>query len=274
LRGFGGSLAKLRGVPDVIMLCYHAVSARWHSPLAVRPEQLERQLDFVVRRGYRGTTFERAVTSPPAPRTVAVTFDDGFRSVLTEALPILESLGLPATVFVPTDFVGGDDPMSWPGIDHWVGGPHERELIGMSWDELGSLHEAGWEIGSHTCSHPQLSRLDDRALRHELEDSRKACEEKLGNCRTLALPYGDGDRRVIRAAQEAGYLAVAGLPGLRKRRPGWPRVGVYPADDLRRFRVKVARPVRRAREGGLTRPLEFALRFSRRRSRRVPALIA
>ena len=253
------------------MLCYHAVSERWRSPLAVSPDQLARQLRFVLDRGYRGTTFEQAVTSPPAPRTVAVTFDDGYRSVLTEALPILDLLGLPATVFVATDFVGRDAPMSWPGIDQWVGGPHEEELVGLSWDDLASLQNAGWEIGSHTCSHPQLSRLDDRGLRHELEESRRTCEERLGRCRTLALPYGDGDERVIRAAEEAGYLAVAGLPGLRKRRPGWPRVGVYPADELRRFRIKVARPVRRARERGLTRPLEFALHFSRRRPMRVPA---
>jgi peptidoglycan/xylan/chitin deacetylase (PgdA/CDA1 family) len=233
-------------VPDVLVLCYHAVSDHWPSPLAVTPDQLERQLRLLVRRGYRGSTFERAVTAPPAGRALAVTFDDGYRSVLTHARPVLERLGLPGTVFVPTDLIGGQDPLSWPGIDHWIGGPHEDELIGMSWDELGSLYEAGWEIGSHTCSHPRLSRLDDVELQRELRDSRRVCEDRLGACRTLALPYGDGDARVLPAATDAGYSAVAGLPSRRASSPGWPRVGVYAADRPVRFRLKVSKPVRAA----------------------------
>ena len=235
-------------MPDVLVLCYHAVSEHWQSPLAVRPEQLERQLTLLVRRGYRGTTFERAVTSPPARRTLAVTFDDGYRSVLTHALLVLERLGLVGTVFVPTAHVESAAPMRWPGIEQWLGGPHEDELRGMTWSELACLRDAGWEVGSHTRSHPRLSGLDDQALREELCSSRAACVEHLGTCTSLALPYGDGDGRVLPAAHEAGYRAVAGLPGEARPTPlGWPRVGVYPEDGMLRFRVKVARPVRRLR---------------------------
>ncbi|HET6547425.1 MAG TPA: polysaccharide deacetylase family protein [Solirubrobacter sp.] len=233
---------------DVLVLCYHAVSDRWESPLAVTRAQLARQLAFLVRRGYRGATFEQAATASPAARTLAVTFDDGYRSVLTHARPILDRLGLPGTVFAPTDFVGRDEPMSWPGIDHWVGGPHADELVPMTWEQLIALRDGGWEIGSHTCSHPRLSRLDDAAVKHELLDSRRTCEARLGACRTLALPYGDGNARVLAIAEEVGYRAVAGLPGADAAEPaGWPRVGVYPVDNLARFTVKVARPVRRLR---------------------------
>jgi peptidoglycan/xylan/chitin deacetylase (PgdA/CDA1 family) len=252
-------------VADVLVLCYHAVSDGWPSPLAIAPDRLEHHLGMLVRRGYRGATFERAVTAPPSSRTLAVTFDDGYLSVLTRARPILDRLGLPATVFVPTDFVGVDGPMQWPGIGHWVGGAHEEELRGMSWEQLGSLRDAGWEIGSHTCSHPRLSSLGDRELAHELRESRRVCEDRLGGCRTLALPYGDGDARVLAAAREAGYDAVAGLPGSGTPSAGWHRVGVYPADGPWRFAVKVARPVRRLRRSGLARPLEAAARLAPRR---------
>jgi peptidoglycan/xylan/chitin deacetylase (PgdA/CDA1 family) len=252
-------------VADVLVLCYHAVSDGWPSPLAVAPDRLERQLAMLVRRGYRGATFERAVTAPPASRTLAVTFDDGYLSVLTHARPILDRLGLPATVFVPTDFVGTEAPMQWPGIDHWVGDVHEDELRGMTWEQLGSLRDAGWEIGSHTCSHPRLSRLGDAALADELRESRRACADRLGDCRTLALPYGDGDARVLTAASEAGYVAVAGLPGRGTPSAGWRRVGVYPADGQGRFALKVAPPVRRLRRSGLARPLEAAARIRPRR---------
>jgi peptidoglycan/xylan/chitin deacetylase (PgdA/CDA1 family) len=238
----------LAAVPDVLVLCYHAVSDRWPSALAVTIEQLEDQLGHLVRRGYRGATFEHAATSRVAERTLAVTFDDGYRSVLTHALPVLDRLGLPGTVFVPTDFIGRGAAMSWPGIDDWVGSEYEDELVPMSWEELVSLRDLGWEIGSHTCSHPRLSKLDDEALARELRHSREKCEERLGACRTLALPYGDGDARVPSAAKEAGYTAVAGLPARSITAWGWPRVGIYPADRSWRFRLKVAKPVRRVLE--------------------------
>ena len=92
---------------------------------------------------------------------LAVTFDDAYRSVIELAFPILSRLGLVGTVFVPTRFAGGEEPMSWPGIDQWVGGPHERELVPMSWEELGRLAEAGWEIGSPHVSHPRLTQVAD-----------------------------------------------------------------------------------------------------------------
>ncbi len=246
---------------DVLVLCYHAVSDRWGAPLAVSPAQLAEQLEWLVHRGYRGATFAEAATTPRSARTLAVTFDDGYRSVLAQALPVLDRLGLPGTVFVPTDFVGRDGPMCWPGIDDWVGGPHEHELVPLTWPELARLRDAGWEIGSHTCSHPRLSRLDDEAVRRELVASRAVCEARVGACPTLALPYGDGDARVLALAREAGYRAVAGLPGAGPSPPvGWPRVGIYPPDRLRRFRIKVARPVRRVRATGLARRLETRAR--------------
>jgi peptidoglycan/xylan/chitin deacetylase (PgdA/CDA1 family) len=232
---------------DVLVLCYHAVSAHWKADLSISPQRLERQLRYLVRAGYQGTTFRRAVTNPPAPRTLAVTFDDAFRSVLTRALPILSSLSLPASVFVPTAHAGTGMPMSWPGIDGWLGGPHEHELVGMSWDELGSLADAGWEIGSHTRSHPHLTQLDDAALARELRGSRDDCEARAGvPCTTLAYPYGDVDARVVRAARDAGYVAAGALS--RRLVPGqslqWPRVGIYHEDGDARFRLKASRTVR------------------------------
>jgi peptidoglycan/xylan/chitin deacetylase (PgdA/CDA1 family) len=156
-------------------------------------------------------------------------------------------------VFVATDFAGAD-PMAWPGIDRWLGGPYERELAGMSWDELGELAEAGWEIGSHTRSHPHLTQLDDAALVAELRESREACQERLGRlCRSLAYPYGDVDDRVVKAAREAGYEAAGTLPKrfIRPRPLEWPRVGVYHGDDARRFRLKVSPAVRLLRRSPL-----------------------
>jgi peptidoglycan/xylan/chitin deacetylase (PgdA/CDA1 family) len=235
---------------DVLVLCYHAVSESWPAPLAVTPRRLESQLSFLVERGYKGATFYEAVGSPPAPKTVAVTFDDAYRSVLQLADPILGRLGLPGTIFVPTAFATTTGPMTWAGIDRWLGGPHEHELFPLSWDELDDLAGRGWEVGSHTRTHPRLTELPDQELMRELRSSREECETRLGRpCRSIAYPYGSVDERVASAAREAGYLAGAALPDrfdgesplLR------PRVGVFRIDGLRRFRLKVSPAIRAIR---------------------------
>jgi peptidoglycan/xylan/chitin deacetylase (PgdA/CDA1 family) len=229
-------------VNDVLVLCYHAVSERWDADLAVHPDALAAQLEALVRRGYRGATFTEAITNPARGRILAVTFDDAFRSVLERAEPILGRLGLPATVFVPTAFADSGLPLRWPGIDHWMGSVHEGELRPLSWDELAGLAASGWEVGSHTHSHPRLTALDDRALAQELTGSRQSCEQRLGRpCASIAYPYGDVDDRVARAAQVAGYIAGGALPAGRfvGGELQWPRVGIYHSDTQRRFELKV-----------------------------------
>jgi len=262
-------------VSDVLVLCYHAVSPTWEAPLSVTPERFQHQLETLLRRGYRGATFRDAVTRPPHRRTVAITFDDAYRSVLALAFPILDRLGLPATVFVPTSFAGASAPMAWPGIDHWSGGDHERELLPLGWPELRGLSERGWEIGSHTVSHPRLTQLDDRDLAAELGESKQACEEALGApCGSIAYPYGDVDERVVRAARAAGYSHGAALPPvLHAPRPlEWPRTGIYHTDAAWRFRLKgslAVRFVRLARARARSRDARrapYRRRSSRRRS--------
>jgi len=234
---------------DVLVLCYHAFSPNWPAELSVRPEALERQLEGLVRRGYRGATFTEAITQPAAPRTLAVTFDDAFLSVARVAEPILSRLALPGTVFVPTAFPDSGRRLAWPGVDHWLEGAHAGELEPLSWAQLRELGDRGWEVGSHTRSHPRLTALGDAELADELAGSRRECEQRMGRpCPSLAYPYGDVDPRVVEAARAAGYATGAALPPRAHRvRPlEWPRVGVYHADGHRRFALKASPVVRRA----------------------------
>jgi peptidoglycan/xylan/chitin deacetylase (PgdA/CDA1 family) len=234
-------------IGDLLVLCYHAVSDRWPADLSITPANLEAQLGLLAARGYRGVTFSEAVLRPPDGKAVAVTFDDAYRSVLELGEPILTRLGWPATVFVPTDFAGTERPMSWPGIDQWAGGEFDRELVPMSWEELGRLAGGGWEIGSHTCSHPRLTTLEDARLDEELRGSMRECQDRLGRpCDSIAYPYGDHDRRVAEAAGRAGYRAAGTLPTRMNAEDPlrWPRVGIYHGDDLRRFKTKVSPIVR------------------------------
>lgn len=234
---------------DVLVLCYHSVSPDFPERTNVTPAAFADQVRSLAARGYRGVTFREAVLAAPAGRVLAVTFDDAYASVLEHALPVLAELGMPGSVYPVTDLVGDGAPMSWPGIDGWIGGPHEHELRGVGWDGLRTLAAAGWEVGSHTRGHPWLPRCDDARLRDELTRSRAEIEERLGaTCDTLAYPYGGVDARVIAAAREAGYVAAGAIASLRSGDPlDHPRVGIYAADGGGRFVLKTRATVRRAR---------------------------
>ena len=238
---------------DLLVLCYHGVSHDWESPLSVTPKRLEQHLGALCGRGYRGATFSDAVTRPVTGRTLVVTFDDAYRSVRELALPILQRLGLPGSIYAPTSFIGTGRPMSWPGIEQWLGGPHEHELEPVDWSELADLQGVGWEVGAHTVSHARLTELDDIELARELAESKAGCEDHLGvPCRSIAYPYGAVDDRVERAAAAAGYRCAAALPRrLHAPRPlEWPRIGMYEGDRPWRFRLKTSPSGRRIRASG------------------------
>jgi len=239
-------------VPAPLIVCYHAVSATWGSPLAVSEEVLAAQLGALRRRGYEGLTFaeaerRRAVGTLPA-RAAVVTFDDGYAST-AKARPILDRLGWPATVFAVTSFTASGDALAWSGTEHWRSTPHAHELTPLGWDGLAELAAAGWEVGSHTVSHPRLPELGDDALARELTASREAIAERLGRCETIAYPYGAVDRRVAAAAAAAGYLAACTLPSaLTIDEPHLrPRVGLYSRDTGARLWLKVSPAGLRAR---------------------------
>jgi peptidoglycan/xylan/chitin deacetylase (PgdA/CDA1 family) len=240
-----------RAMPDVLVLCYHAVDDAWTARFSVTPATLKHHVQFLLRRGYRLTTFSEAITAPVAPRTAAITFDDGFRSVIERAFTLLSDLGAVATVFVPTAFIDSARPPRWEGgLAEWIGTEHESKLLPLSQSELVNLAEEGWEIGSHTCTHPHLTRLGSAELARELTESRQRCSELVGRpCMSLAYPYGDVDERVRAAAEAAGYRHACTLPRrFHDAAPlAWPRVGIWHGEGQGTFALKISPTFRRLR---------------------------
>jgi peptidoglycan/xylan/chitin deacetylase (PgdA/CDA1 family) len=234
-------------VPDVVVLAYHGVSWSWPAITAIRPDDLAAQLHHLDRRGYTGVGFTDAVTGPSRGKRVAVTFDDAHLSVYEQAWPVLAALGWPGTVFVPTDYPGAGRPLDWSGNEQWLGGAYEDELACMSWDQLRELAGAGWEIGSHTCSHPHLTSLGIDDIERELAGSLTALRREMGGCEAVAYPYGDVDDRVAACAKAVGYRTGAGAPrGFeRPRDMQWPRVVVDRTHAGARFRLRADPRIRR-----------------------------
>ncbi len=257
-----------RFVNRPVVLGYHAISAAWDSQLAVSPDLLRKHVAALGARGYVGMTFSdserlRAEGSLP-PRSVVITFDDGYASTL-QAAPILAEHGFPGTVFVVTSFVEAGGPLAWAGIEQWLQPATRDELTPLTWSELESLVAAGWEVGSHTDTHPLLTKASDAVLEAELLRSRAAIVRRLGTCTSLAYPYGLADDRVATAARVAGYdaacmLTFAHFVDEPLRRP---RVGIGPSHTSARLTAELSRLGQFARRSGAAR---LARKLHRRRS--------
>lgn len=227
--------------PRALVLAYHGVGdvddeidpAR----LVVAGDDLASQLGLLLRLRYRFATAEELLApNRPQRRTAVLTFDDGWSSWLTDVVPLLRRLGVRATFYVC--------PGLW-GRQH----PDVRGGVGRLLDEAGvrALLSAGMELGSHTMTHPNLTRLDDGALGRELAESKAAVEALTARpCRTLAYPYGAHDDRVTLAAEAAGYeLAFIWRPGAWERF-AVPRLQAPPRHGSGRLLLKLLGVRRRA----------------------------
>jgi peptidoglycan/xylan/chitin deacetylase (PgdA/CDA1 family) len=142
---------------------------------------------------------------------VVLTFDDGFRNVYEHALPVLQSYGFPATVFLVTDYC--EKTNSWPGQTVRI----EGESL-LRWSEIQEMSRAGISFGSHTRTHPDLRKLSIEEAEEELASSKKAIADATGlPVDTLAYPYGAYDAAVRNLARQHFRLACSTRLGFVKR---------------------------------------------------------
>lgn len=185
------------------ILCYHMIADREKSAraqrLAVSPEHFERQVRYLARRGWRFVTVSQLLDSAPEPKTVALTFDDGYRDNLTAAAPILEHYGACATVYV---IANRTEPLSGGGYAD--GSPFAPLLTDAELKALAATNV--FEIGSHTVSHLDLTSSDEAIAIEELIKSRESLQRIIGApVRGFAYPYGAFADQLIPAVQRAGY---------------------------------------------------------------------
>jgi peptidoglycan/xylan/chitin deacetylase (PgdA/CDA1 family) len=200
--------------PGVRVLMYHRVFPRAdYDQLTVTPERFAEQMQWLSQH-FEVVSLSDAVSGlgqGNGRQRVAITFDDGYRDNLQHALPVLQRLRLPATIFITTSFCS--QAMRHPRYPAVDGQLH------LTWDEVRVLASApGITIGSHTATHPYLQRISNEQVRAEIGDSRKCIEDEIGRpVEFFCYPSGDVGPREIEAARAAGYRAsVTVAPGLNR----------------------------------------------------------
>jgi peptidoglycan/xylan/chitin deacetylase (PgdA/CDA1 family) len=189
------------------ILGYHGVA---RSPLRedlsflqVRPTRFRAQLETMLDAGFEFVTVAQLVRlangGEPPPGFAAVSFDDGMLNNLTTAQPIMSEYDIPGTVYVTVGYIAGRSP--------WVQSTADNQM--MDETNLRAIADAGWEIGAHTMTHADLSRLPYEECRREIEQSKHRLEEMLDiPVETFAYPFGHRSATAVRAARDSKLLGA------------------------------------------------------------------
>jgi peptidoglycan/xylan/chitin deacetylase (PgdA/CDA1 family) len=192
------------------------------------PDRFESVVCRLVGEGYSFVTVAQANAvkndkSNTSSRSVVLTFDDGFDSFYTKALPILEHHGCQTTVFAVAGYIG--KASSWDAL------PQQKHLNN---EQLREISDLGHEIGSHTLSHANLILLDDKELQRELSESKIILEQCIGKPVTsISFPFGRFNKRVWAVAQRIGYTSATSYVSYNADMPEiLPLWGAYSYDSV------------------------------------------
>lgn len=196
-----------------VILQYHHVADRTPPATSVSPALFERQMRFLKDKGFTVWPLSRVAAALAAGRpvpdgVVAITFDDAYDNILANAVPILQQLEFPFTLFVATDYV-------------------ERRQRGyLTWEQLRQLKALGGELANHTHTHPHMLRWGEGESRDEwlarqraeIQTAEQLLLQHTGEFpRLFAYPYGEADDEVIALVKGLGYTGFGQQSGALDR---------------------------------------------------------
>jgi len=217
---------------EIPILMYHEIgspSGPWKK-LYVEPDIFAQQLDWLKANGYTTILlkdiYDHWLTQKPLPeKPIVITFDDGYRSVYETVLPLLLARDMKATFFLyPSKF---NTPQ------------------GLTTNMVSSLAENGMEIGSHTFSHVDLTKLTKNKLKQELIDSKLSLEKIITQKPVdfICYPAGRFNNEVIIEAKKSGYKgAVTTLFGkatFNQDTYQWERIRINYSDGVKGLAKKI-----------------------------------
>jgi peptidoglycan/xylan/chitin deacetylase (PgdA/CDA1 family) len=203
-----------------LIICYHCVKDEANSYL--RPTKVadfENQMQYLSK-VYNPVSLESLAqrlqngkSLPPKP--IAVTFDDGYQDNYENAYPILKKYAVPATIFLTTGFIGTGEIPPWDRGFYTA-----KKALMLSWERARQMSHNGISFGSHTLTHPFLTKISARQAQEEIRLSKDIIEQQIGRPVTVfSYPSGDFDSRIKGFVKEAGYsAAVSTIPGYNSLR--------------------------------------------------------
>jgi peptidoglycan/xylan/chitin deacetylase (PgdA/CDA1 family) len=185
--------------PSILM--YHSIADNSHDPYTVTVDAFREQITWLSEHGFEVISLSCLLQSIQKRsyrnlrKKVVITFDDGYKDFLINALPILRDCNAPATVFLVTDMLGGS--ASWK-----KSGLHEPL---MSEDEVRYIKSKGISLGSHTATHANLTLLDQEDMQRQLEDSHDKLSHLGESFYSFSYPWGQWSPQSVEAVKASGY---------------------------------------------------------------------
>ena len=179
-----------------ILLYHHVADTGETTRYSVSPQEFEKQISSLRSWGYTAIPISLLVQAIEGGadlplRPVVITFDDGYRDIYQNALPVMERYGYTGTIYVIVKYIGG-------------GGYMKKQ-------QLMELVDRGWEVGSHSQTHANLRKTKTK-LEDEIFNSRLALEELLSTpVLSFSYPYGSANHSLLQLVQQAGYQSGAGV---------------------------------------------------------------
>ena len=219
------ALSPLMAQADLVALIYHHVSDSTPASTSTTPALFKAQLDKIEALGLEVVDLEYGTREALAGRAddkkyVALTFDDAYESVYTTAVPEMLRRGMPFTIFVNTDAIGGRGYMTWAQLESLVDKP-------------------GVTIANHSTDHAHMAKRPDesmadwrRRVNHSLDEAQRVLKERLGvESKVFAYPYGEFDVNLERKIAERGWIGYGQQSGAIGRYSHPTRLPRFPVPD-------------------------------------------
>ena len=212
-----------------VILQYHHVNSHTPAVTSISPQKFEEHLELIESQGFQVLPLETMINQIKLgvafkSNTLAITFDDNYRSIYENAFPLLKQRGWPFTIFVnPKDIKSSNNGFI------------------LSWDELKEMKHNGATIANHTQSHWHLLKREkneskkawqDR-IKQDIQAAQHKLEAKLGKTpKWLAYPYGEFNEDLKKLTQSMGYLGFSQQSGPINHTTNWQSIPRFPASGV------------------------------------------
>lgn len=226
------------------ILMYHQVTPHVHPNFerwTVTPKSFASHMRILKVLGYNTVSLDdlhdyNRLNINLTRKPIIITFDDGYQEAIDYTIPILTEYNYSAVYFIPTRYIGEQS--------HWLLPELGAEFPIIDWDTVISLDSNGFQIGSHTMTHPHLTTLPPVECHNEIEESRRTIEDHLGHDVVhFAYPHGDFNTSVRSIVADAGYHTACsvkqGFTTHKDDQLALPRIEITGYDTLVDFIFKI-----------------------------------